>query len=212
MLARYGILSIESFRQVDKQARTYLFEDLRQREQKTYPELSFLIAMNQNLPPHSQGGAAKDIRFVELDIPRSLLTYTPLLSGLSALFRPSQDMVNFASKELAQAASKDPPYTPYPTPKLRTHPWMSEPSDHLAAQAQWERYAKSSKKAQLPLELSIQSFLLYQLRFVLAADLCSARQGFGGIGPQLPHLSIALNLAVLETVGIAISYRNILSL
>ena len=74
--------------------------------------------MNQNLPPHSQVGAAKDIRFVELDIPRSLLTYTPLLSGLSALFRPSQDMVNFASKELAQAAIKGPPCAPYLTPKL----------------------------------------------------------------------------------------------
>ena len=197
---------------MDTQARTYLFEDLRHREQKTYPGLSFLIAMNQNLHPYSQGGAAKDIRFAELDIPRIFLTYTPLMSGLSALFRPSQDMVNFASKELAQAASKDPPYTPYLTPNLHLRPWMPETSDRLVAQAQWESYAKSSKKAQLPLELSIQSFLLYQLRFVLAADLCSAWQGFGGLGSQLSHLSTVLNLAVLETVGIAISYRNLLPL
>ena len=37
MLTIYGISPIEAFRQMDKQARTYLFGDLRQREHKTYP-------------------------------------------------------------------------------------------------------------------------------------------------------------------------------
>ena len=88
---------------------------------------------------------------------------------------------------------------------------MPDSADHAAAQTQWKNYTKSSKKAQLPLDLSIQSFLLYQLRFVLAADLCSAWVGFGGLGAQLSHLSIVLNLAVIETVGIALSYHNVLS-
>ena len=117
MIIRYGIFSIEAFRKMDKQARTYLFEDLRHREQKTYPEPSYLIAMNQHLPPHSQGGAVRDIRFAELDIPRTLAAYAPLLSGLASFFRRSQEMVNFASKELARASSKDPPYKPYHTPQ-----------------------------------------------------------------------------------------------
>ena len=167
--------------------------------------------MNQHLPPQIQGGAVRDIRFVELDIPRTLAAHTPLLSGLSSFFRPSQEMVNFASKELARASSKDPPYKPYPTPNLHSHPWMPETADHLADQAQWKSYAKSSKKVQLPLELSIQRFLLYQLRFLLAADLCSAWAGFGGLGAQLCHLSIALNIAVIETVGLALTYHAILS-
>ena len=88
---------------------------------------------------------------------------------------------------------------------------MPDTADHAAAQTQWKNYAKSSKKSQLPLDLSVQSFLLYQLRFVLAADLCSAWAVFGGLGAQLSHLSIALNLAVIETVGIALNYHNILS-
>ena len=39
ILARYGIQSLEAFKQIDKQARGYLFEDLRRREQMTFPEL-----------------------------------------------------------------------------------------------------------------------------------------------------------------------------
>ena len=128
--------------------------------------------MNQHLPPHIQGGAVRDIRFVELDIPRTLAAYTPLLSGLADFFRPPREMVNFASKELARASRKDTPYKPYLTPKLHSHPWMPETADRLAAQAQWKSYAESSKKAQLPLGLSIQSFLLCQIRFLSAADLC----------------------------------------
>ena len=48
---------------------------------KTYPELSYLIATNQHLPPHIQGGDVRDIRFVELDIPRTLADYTPFYRG-----------------------------------------------------------------------------------------------------------------------------------
>ena len=65
-------------------------------------------------------------------------------------------------------------------------------------------------KAQLPLELSIQSFLLYRLRFVLSDDLCSAWHGFGGLGSQLSHLCIVINMDVIETVGIALTYHNLL--
>ena len=41
MLARYGIPNIESFRRVGKQARTYLFEDLRRRWQELAPSSVF---------------------------------------------------------------------------------------------------------------------------------------------------------------------------
>ena len=142
MIVRYGIISIESFRQMGKQALTYLFEDLGKRERKTYPELSFLIAMNHHLPPHIQCGAPRDIRFTELDIHRSLLVYSPLLDGLSSFFRPTQEMANFSSKELDQAPSKDPPFKPYLTRKLHASHWTPETAGRLAAQTQWGNYAK----------------------------------------------------------------------
>ena len=39
ILARYGAQSVEAFKQIDRQARGYLFEDLRRRDQMTFPEL-----------------------------------------------------------------------------------------------------------------------------------------------------------------------------
>ena len=49
-MVRYGIQSLEAFKQIDKQARGYLFEDLRHREQMTFPELA---RNGKSLPPHS---------------------------------------------------------------------------------------------------------------------------------------------------------------
>ena len=73
-------------------------------------------------------------------------------------------------------------------------------------------YSNSSEKDHLTLYLIIQRFLLYQLRFVSEADLCKARSSFGGLGAQIPHLSIAISLAVVETVGVSSTYHNALSL
>ena len=49
------------------------------------------------------------MRFAELDIPKALAKYAPQLSSLSAFFLPDQDQVNWVRKEIAIAASKDPP-------------------------------------------------------------------------------------------------------
>ena len=47
--ARYGIQSLEAFKQTDRQARGYLFDDLRRREQMTFPELP---RNGKSLPSH----------------------------------------------------------------------------------------------------------------------------------------------------------------
>ena len=56
VLVRYGILTAGASNQTDRQARGYLSEDLRQREQMALPELSFLVALNQHLPLIPMGG------------------------------------------------------------------------------------------------------------------------------------------------------------
>ena len=89
---------------------------------------------------------------------------------------------------------------------------MPETAGRLVTQTQWENYAESSKKAHPPLGLSTQSFLLYHLRFVVEADICASWDIFGGLGAQISHLSAAHNLAAIETVGLSLAYRDILSL
>ena len=153
--------------------------------------VSFLIALNQHLPPHSQGSSA-NIKFTELDIPRALSDYSPSLAGIAGFLRPTQAMVNMIRKEIAEAANKDPPFLPFIVPKLSTVPWRPDTTDHDQAISGWKAYAKNRKTGQAALELSIQSFLLFQLRFILAADVCQAWLPFGGLAPQLSHLSIIL--------------------
>ena len=85
-------------------------------------------------------------------------------------------------------------------------------SDHAAARTKWAALWKQDKRAILPQELSIQAFTLYQLRFVFAADLCSAWAKFGGIGPQLSRLSTTLHLGVTESVAAALAYRRIVDI
>ena len=47
--------------------------------------------------------------------------------------------------------------------------------------------------------------------FLFAADLCSAFEGFGGLSAQLSHLSTLLELSILESVGVALAYRRIVT-
>ena len=201
ILARYGISSVEASKQADKRARGYLFEDLRLRGNLTFPELRFLVALNQHLPPHSHGSTTK-VQFAELDIPRALDTYAPSLKLLGGLFRPSQEMVNLIRKELAEAANKDPPFKPFILPELPAKPWMPDTADHNFAMTNWKAYTKGRKNT-IASECSMQSFLLFRLRFLSAADLCQVWAPFVGLAPQLSHGSIVLNLAVTESIGVA---------
>ena len=63
----------------------------------------------------------------------------------------------------------------------------------------------------MPQELSIQAFLLYQILFLYAADICRRWEGFGGLAGKLPHLSTVLALDVTENAGLALSYHRALS-
>ena len=160
-------------------------------------------------PPQSQGGGPRDIRFAELDIPRTIPTYSPpWISGIDG--SPPTDAGNgeLRRKRACSSGYKGPTFKPYLTPKLHAPPWLPDTSSHLSAQAQRGIYARISKNAHLPLELIIQSPPLYRLRCVLAADLCSSWPGFGGLGARLSRLSIVLNLSVIETAGVALTYRN----
>ena len=65
-------------------------------------------------------------------------------------------------------------------------------------------------KKQIPPECIIQSIVLLQLRFIFAADLCQIWLHFGRIAPKLSHVSIALNLAIAETVSVALSHHQAL--
>ena len=232
-LVQYGIISLESFRTTDGQARKYLFEDLRKTEKLPFREIALILKLNKHIPPNDQKVTEKNIRFTELDIPKALTVFRPNLSELAASFHPEQEMVNWivcenlpiykippspppswfssCNRQRAAAAAKGPPYVPYLLPKLTEPPWMLPSTDHSGARANWVAYSRQARRANSPQELSIQSFTLYHLRYLFAADLCKAFENFGGLAHQLSHLSTILNLAILESVGTALAYHRILS-
>ena len=189
LLVRYGLETAEAFRTTDELARKYLFEDLRRTEHLNFLQICFLPKLARHIPPHDQKLPAKNIRFTEIDIPRELSAYSPLLSNLTAYFLPNQAMVNWTQKEIAIAAAKDPPpYIPYLTPQISENPWMPLETDHESALTRWAGFSKQARRSLTPQELSIQAFLLYHLRFVFSADLCQAWKHFGSLGDQLSHL------------------------
>ena len=152
----------------------------------------------------------KNIRFTELDIPRAIESYSPNLSPPISFFLPGQEMANWANKEVAKAKSNDRPFRPYLVPNLTETPWMPPECDHTASRTKWAAYSKKGKRALLPNEFGIQTFTLYPLRFISAADLCSALAKFGGLSPQLSHLSAVLHIGITESVGKALSYHMII--
>ena len=120
-------------------------------------------------------------------------------------------MENWIQNEFAVASAKDPPYVPYLTPKLFEPPWAPIDTDRKTARTRRIGYSEQARRTLIPQEMSIQAFSLYSLRFVISADLCKAWSSFGGLGPQLSHLSTVLHLAIAESVGPAFPYHRLVA-
>ena len=175
-------------------------------------QISFLLKIARRIPPYDQKLSGENIRFDELDIARGLSAYCPQLSDLAALFLPDQDIGNWIQKEIAVAASEDPPYVPYLTPKLCETPRIPLDTGRKTARTRWMGFSKQARRSLIPQELSIRAFSRYRLRFVVSAALCSAWRSFGGLCPQLYHFPTVLHISITESVGAAISYHRMANL
>ena len=56
--------------------------------------------------------------------------------------------------------------------------------------------------------MGFQSWVAYNLRFILTGDLCGACDTFGGLSAQLTHLGTVMNLAITENATIAQTYDS----
>ena len=131
------------------------------------------------------------------------------MSSLTSFLLPDQEMVNWANKEMAIAESKDPPFRPYLAQRLTESPWIPADSDHTASRTKWVSYSKQAKRTLPPKVVRIQALVIYRLRFLFAADLCSTWAKFVGLVPQLAHLSTVLHIGIAESAGASLSYRRI---
>ena len=161
-------------------------------------------------PQHLRGRPnAREPSYEEFAIPALLATFSVDLIGLSGLLKPNQDMAYLISLELARGLSKVPTYTPFIVPRIAEPPWPVATSEHSAAIGKWGHNTRQAKRESPLQAVPIQAWLLYQLRFLLTAELLGALSTFGGLAASCSHLSIVLNLATPDSADVALTYDRL---
>ena len=117
-------------------------------------------------------------------------------------------MCNAICEIIATAINTQPPYSPYVTACYRSRPWIIATIEHERALTAFDEKMKNSRSAQL---LSMQQFLLYKWRFVIAADLCNAWKEFGGIVSQINLIGVLTNMSIAGNPFIAMKYDEALN-
>ena len=210
-LVRYRLSTLDMIRHTERGARRLFLSECREADQKPFTEMQLLMQLFSHFEPITakQRSNIKDPAFEEIVLPRKLAAYAADLRGLGGFLKPNQPMVNYVSRELALGKLKVPSYTPYIVPSIAEVPWPVPSAEHKAAMVKWNSNRQAAKAAQ-PQPVPINAWVLYQLRFIFAADICGAWCSFGGIAAQLNHLSIVLHIATTEAVGIALTYDQLL--
>ena len=94
---------------------------------------------------------------------------------------------------------------------MSSAPWLPDVAERRTSFENWTRNARQARRRTAPQELSVQSFLLYHLRFLVSAECSAAFRPFGGLCAQLNMLTIVLNLRTTESVNLGLSYFVILT-
>ena len=131
------------------------------------------------------------------------------LSSAGGFLEPTQEMANFTSLKLARGRSKVPAYTPFIAPDVSAAPWAISSKEHDAAVSRWRTSSRVVMREDAASSIPTQAWLLYRLRFVIAADLAGAWSAFGGMAAQLNHLSIIMNISITDSAAIALSYDRL---
>ena len=118
-------------------------------------------------------------------------------------------MANYISLELARGMAKVPAYTPFIVPDVSASPWAITAKEHVAAVVRWRGNSRQGKLDANSTAIPMQAWLLYQLRFIVAADLAGAWSAFGGMAAQLNHLSIVINMSVVDSATVALAYDRL---
>ena len=212
-LARYRITSLAVLRQADRGSRIAndVCTRFTRRGSARLPEDSASSSNPRPFSPQQMRNRpnAKDPSNGEVAIPARLAKFAVDFRGLSGLLEPNQDMANVISLELARGWGKVPPYTPFIVPEISGAPWPVASSDHSAAIGKWWSNTRIAKREIFPHDVPIQAWSLYQLRFLLTAEMMGALGFFGGLPAGLDHLAIVSNMATTDSAAVAMVYGRL---
>ena len=143
-------------------------------------------------------------KYEEITIPGELKHWSHSITNILGLL-PDQDACDRFSFEMAKGRCETPPNAlpryPNSTKKRRA----PAESSHTRALGAWATMNKNRKRPS-KLERGPHAWIAYNIRFILAGDLASAWETFGGVAMQLTHLGTSPNLAIAENATIAITY------
>ena len=111
-------------------------------------------------------------------IPERARTFTADLGGIGTPLKPSQEMANYICLELARGQAKVPAYAPFIVSDVAAAAWPAPSKEHEADVTRWRTSARQANDN--PSSIPMQAWLLYQLRFLIAADLAGDWADFGG--------------------------------
>ena len=83
--------------------------------------------------------------------------------------------------------------------------------DHTNAIARWRENTRDNRR-RVRQDISFQCWATYQMRFITTAHMCKAFEPFGGIAAQFSHLAVCMNMSIVESVAIAISYDRLVKI
>ena len=102
---------------------------------------------------------------------------------------------------------RHPAYTAFRIVRLNDEPWAPQLPTHDKAAEDWTSRTAGSRPSQ---DISFQAYLLYSLRFILAAHMCAAWENFGGIPAKINALGAHVNISIVGNSGISIAYDILL--
>ena len=182
-------------------------DDLRNRKYE-YRDMKMLLELLEVFPPTLNQRMNRPIAFEEVVLHKRLKDYSISLPNITSILKPDQKMCNAISEIIANAANVQPPFEPYVVVDVKKLPWRVGNDEHDKS---IDAFEKKMKKFNTTQPLSMQQYLLYKWRFVLAADMCRAWERFGGIASQINNIAIIANISVIDNVYVAIKYDEALS-
>ena len=201
-----GYTSWEKVKTTQQTARDFMLADLRRPEKRRpLEDLTLLLDIFDVYECQRKNTNPKDPKYEAVTIQEAMKRWRPNMRDLTGHIKPSQDLCNHFSLEIAKGKLLSPPVFPYVVPDLSKKPWAIQEPAHTAALESWQKLQKSHKRPGTQ-EVSINQWFIYNLRYILAGDLAGAWDPFGGLAAQLNHIGIVLDLAVTEHAGVALSY------
>ena len=211
LFVKAGFAPWSAIAKLGDETRKFPREDLRGKFKCSAIDISLIndvFTHYENEMPHRiDSKCRREPPYEEVIIPQNMERCAIDLSKLAGFLIQGRDVANVFSKEFYEASKKEPPYTPFVSPKLHEKPWVVPMQSHEKASNYWG--GSVARKSRDPSQqVSPQAWILYLLRFILTGDLCNAWKAFGGLAAQLSHISIALHLGIAENAAFAIAYDS----